>query len=153
MKTYTPKSGEITREWHVVDADGMIIGRMATEVARLLRGKHKPIFTPHMDCGDHVIIVNADKVKLTGKKRANKTYYWHTGFPGGIKQRTAEQLLSGRFPTRVVEKAVQRMMPKESPLARKQLTKLHIYAGSDHPHEAQKPQVLDFAARNPKNKR
>ncbi len=153
MKTFSAKPADIEHKWWVVDAEDVILGRLSAAVATVLRGKHKPIFTPHMDCGDHVIIVNADKVKLTGKKRANKTYYWHTGFPGGIKQRTAEQLLSGRFPTRVVEKAVQRMMPKESPLARKQLTKLHIYAGSDHPHEAQKPQVLDFAARNPKNKR
>lgn len=153
MKTYSAKPADIERKWWVIDAEEVVLGRLSSSVAMILRGKHKPTFTPHMDCGDHVVIVNADKVKLTGKKRANKTYYWHTGYPGGIKQRTAAQILDGKFPTRVVEKAIQRMMPKESPLARQQLTKLHVYAGSEHPHEAQKPQVLDFAARNPKNKR
>lgn len=153
MKTYSAKPADIERKWWVIDAEEVVLGRLSSSVAMILRGKHKPTFTPHMDCGDHVVIVNADKVKLTGKKRANKTYYWHTGYPGGIKQRTAAQILDGKFPTRVVEKAVQRMLPKESPLARQQLTKLHVYAGSEHPHEAQKPQVLDFAARNPKNKR
>lgn len=153
MKTYSAKPADIERKWWVIDAEEVVLGRLSSSVAMILRGKHKPTFTPHMDCGDHVVIVNADKVKLTGKKRANKTYYWHTGYPGGIKQRTAAQILDGKFPTRIVEKAIQRMLPKESPLARQQLTKLHVYAGSEHPHEAQKPQVLDFAARNPKNKR
>ncbi len=153
MKTYTAKLPDIEHKWWVVDAQDVVLGRMAGEVAKILRGKHKPMFTPHMDCGDHVVIVNADKVKLTGRKREQKTYYWHTGFPGGIKNRTAKQVLEGRFPERVVKKAIERMLPKESPLARKQFKKLHVYAGAEHPHEAQKPVVLDFAARNPKNKR
>ncbi|MCH2546471.1 MAG: 50S ribosomal protein L13 [Alphaproteobacteria bacterium] len=153
MKTYSAKPADIENNWWVIDAEDVILGRLSSEVAKMLRGKHKPMFTPHMDCGDHVIIVNADKVKLTGKKRTNKTYYWHTGYPGGLKERTADKILDGRFPERVMQKAIERMMPKESPLARQQLRKLHVYAGNEHPHEAQKPQVLDYAARNPKNKR
>lgn len=153
MKTYSAKPADIQNNWLLIDAEDVVLGRLSSDVAEMLRGKHKPTYTPHMDCGDHIIIINADKVKLTGKKRQEKKYYWHTGHPGGIKERTAEQILDGRFPERVLEKAVERMMPKESPLARKQMKKLHIYAGSQHPHEAQKPQVLDYAARNPKNKR
>lgn len=153
MKTYSAKPADIENNWWVIDAEDVILGRLSSDVAKILRGKHKPTYTPHMDCGDHVIILNAEKVKLTGKKRENKKYYWHTGHPGGIKERTAEKILDGRFPERVLEKAVERMMPKESPLARKQMKKLHIYAGAAHPHEAQKPQELDYAARNPKNKR
>lgn len=153
MKTYSAKPADIENKWWVIDAEDVILGRLSSDVAKILRGKHKATYTPHMDCGDHVIILNAEKVKLTGKKRANKKYYWHTGHPGGIKERTAEKILDGRFPERVLEKAVERMMPKESPLARKQMKKLHIYAGAAHPHEAQKPEVLDYAARNPKNKR
>lgn len=153
MKTYSAKPADIKRDWHVIDADGVVLGRLASHVAKLLRGKHKPIFTPHMDCGDHVVIINADKVKLTGKKRTAKTYYRHTGYPGGIKETTAEKMLNGRFPERMLKKAIERMLPKESPLARAQLRKLKIYAGAEHPHEAQKPQVLDFASQNPKNKR
>lgn len=153
MKTYSAKPADIENKWWVIDAEDVILGRLSSDVAKILRGKHKPTYTPHMDCGDHVIILNAEKVKLTGKKRENKKYYWHTGHPGGIKERTAEKILDGRFPERVLEKAVERMMPKESPLARKQMKKLHIYAGNAHPHEAQKPDVLDYAARNPKNKR
>lgn len=153
MKTYSAKPADIENKWWVIDAEDVILGRLSSDVAKILRGKHKPTYTPHMDCGDHVIILNAEKVKLTGKKRENKKYYWHTGHAGGIKERTAEKILDGRFPERVLEKAVERMMPKESPLARKQMKKLHIYAGAAHPHEAQKPDVLDYAARNPKNKR
>lgn len=153
MKTYSAKAAEIKHKWWVIDAEGVILGRMASTVANILRGKHVPTFTPHADCGDHVVIINADKVKLTGKKRTDKVYYRHTGHPGGIKTRTAEQILDGKFPERVILKAIERMMPKESPLARQQITKLHVYAGASHPHEAQQPQVLDFAARNPKNKR
>ena len=150
--TVSAKPAEVTRDWWVIDAEDVVLGRMASHVAKLLRGKHKPSFTPHVDCGDHVVIINADKVKLTGKKRENKTYFWHTGFPGGIKSRTAEAILSGEHQDRVVYKAIERMIPK-GPLGRQQLTKLRVYAGAEHPHEAQQPQVLDFAAMNPKNKR
>ena len=142
MKTYSAKPADVERKWLLVDA----------EDAKILRGKHKPIYTPHIDCGDHVIVVNADKVKLTGRKRTDKVYYRHTGYPGGIKSQTAEEILDGRFPERVVEKAVERMIPK-GPLGRAQIRKLKVYAGSDHPHEAQQPEVLDVAAMNPKNKR
>jgi large subunit ribosomal protein L13 len=153
MKTYSAKPADIENKWWVIDAEDVILGRLSSDVAKILRGKHKPTYTPHMDCGDHVVILNAEKVKLTGKKRTNKTYYWHTGYAGGIKERTADKILDGRFPERVMQKAVERMMPKDSPLARQQMKKLHVYAGDQHPHEAQKPQVLDYAARNPKNKR
>lgn len=153
MKTYSAKPADIENKWWVIDARDVVLGRVASTVANILRGKHKPTYTPHMDCGDHVVIINAEKVKLTGKKRADKKYYWHTGYPGGIKERTAAQLLDGRFPDRVLKKAVERMLPKDSPLARQQFRKLHVYAGGEHPHTAQQPQVLDFAARNPKNKR
>ncbi len=153
MQTYSAKPSEVEKKWLVIDAEGVILGRLASAVAKILRGKHKTIFTPHIDTGDHVVIINADKVKLTGKKMRNKIYYRHTGHPGGIKTATPEFILSGQFPGRVIEKAVERMMPKESPLARDQLTKLRVYAGAEHPHEAQKPVVYDFAAMNPKNKR
>lgn len=152
MKTYSAKPADVERKWLLVDAEDVVLGRLATVVANHLRGKHKPIYTPHIDCGDHVIVVNADKVKLTGRKRTDKVYYRHTGYPGGIKSQTAEEILDGRFPERVVEKAVERMIPK-GPLGRAQIRKLKVYAGSDHPHEAQKPEVLDVAAMNPKNKR
>jgi large subunit ribosomal protein L13 len=150
--TVSAKPADVTRDWWVIDAQDVVLGRMASHVAKLLRGKHKPSFTPHIDCGDHVVIINADKVKLTGKKRGDKTYYWHTGFPGGIKSRTAEAVLTGAHPERVVYKAIERMIPK-GPLGRQQLTKLRVYGGAEHPHEAQQPQVLDFASMNPKNKR
>lgn len=153
MKTYSAKPADIENKWWVIDAEDIILGRLSSDVAKILRGKHKPTYTPHMDCGDNVIIVNADKVKLTGKKRTQKTYYWHTGHPGGLKERTADKILDGRFPERVALKAIERMMPKDSPLARKQMKRLYVYAGDAHPHEAQQPQVLDYAARNPKNKR
>jgi large subunit ribosomal protein L13 len=153
MKTYSAKPADIENKWWVIDAEDVVLGRLSSDVAKMLRGKHKPTYTPHMECGDNIIIVNAEKVKLTGKKRTQKTYYWHTGYPGGLKERTADKILDGRFPERVLQKAVERMMPKESPLARKQLKNLYVYAGSEHPHEAQKPEVLDYAARNPKNKR
>ena len=152
MKTYSAKPADVERKWLLVDAEDVVLGRLATVVANHLRGKHKPIYTPHIDCGDHVIVVNADKVKLTGCKRTDKVYYRHTGYPGGIKSQTAEEILNGRFPERVVEKAVERMIPK-GPLGRAQIRKLKVYAGSDHPHEAQQPEVLDVAAMNPKNKR
>jgi len=152
MKTYTARPAEIEKKWILIDAEGIVLGRLASIVASRLRGKHKPTFTPHMDMGDNVIIVNADKIQLTGNKRADKTYYWHTGHPGGIKQRTAGQLLEGRFPERVVMKAVQRMLPG-GPLSRQQLTHLRVYAGAEHPHEAQQPEVLDLKPMNPKNTR
>jgi large subunit ribosomal protein L13 len=145
MQTYSAKPAEVEKKWLVIDADGVVLGRLASTVAKLLRGKHKTIFTPHID--------NADKVKLTGRKLQNKVYHRHTGFPGGIKTATPEFLLSGKFPERVIEKAVERMMPKESPLARQQLGKLRVYAGTEHPHTAQKAEVYDFASMNPKNKR
>ena len=152
MTTYSPKASEITRSWYVIDAEGLVLGRMATEAARVLRGKHKPTFAPHLDTGDHVIVINADKVVLTGRKRDQKVYYHHTGFPGGIKERSAKFLLEGRYPERVLEKAVQRMLPR-GPLGRKQLGNLRVYKGAEHPHEAQSPQTLDIAALNAKNSR
>lgn len=152
MKTYNVKPSEIEKKWVVIDADGVVLGRLASIIAMRLRGKHLPTFTPHMDMGDNVIIINAEKVQLTGNKRADKRYYWHTGFPGGIKHRTAGQLLEGRFPERVIEKAVERMLPG-GPLSRKQLSNLRVYAGEEHPHAAQDPEVIDVAGMNPKNTR
>jgi len=152
MRTYSAKPSEIEKKWWIVDAEGVVLGRLASIVANYLRGKHKPTFTPHMDCGDNIIIINAQKVKLTGNKRAAKTYYWHTGHPGGIKSRTAEKILDGAHPERVVHKAVQRMITR-GPLGRKQMSNLRVYGGAEHPHEAQQPEVLDIAAMNPKNKR
>ena len=152
MKTYSMKPSEVQKRWYVVDAEGLVLGRMAAIIANTLRGKNKPAFTPHVDCGDHVIVINADKVALTGKKRSDKVYYRHTGYPGGIKSRTAGQILEGKTPQDVVLLAVQRMLPKNK-LARQQLGNLKVYAGTEHPHEAQKPEPLDIAAMNPKNKR
>ncbi|MEE8370713.1 MAG: 50S ribosomal protein L13 [Sphingomonadales bacterium] len=152
MKTYSAKPDEIEKKWLLIDAEGVVLGRLAARVATILRGKHKPSYTPHMDCGDNVIIINAEKIKLTGKKLSDKIYYRHTGYPGGIKSRTAGQILEGKFPERVVSKAVQRMIPK-GPLGREQLRNLRVYAGAEHPHEAQSPEVYDFASENPKNKR
>jgi len=152
MKTYSAKPSDVTRKWYVIDAEGVVLGRLASRIAMILRGKHKPMYTPHIDTGDHVIVVNAEKVRLTGKKLSDKTFYWHTGYPGGIKGRTMGQLLGGRYPERVIEKAVERMVPR-GPLGRLQLKKLRVYAGDAHPHEAQQPEVYDFAAENPKNKR
>lgn len=152
MKTYSQKPAEVVKKWIIVDAENLVLGRLASIVANRLRGKHKPTFTPHVDDGDNVIVINADKVRLTGKKYQEKTYYWHTGYPGGIKQRTARAILEGKFPERVVHKAVQRMMPG-GPLSNRQLKNLRVYSGSEHPHEAQQPEVLDVGAMNPKNKR
>ena len=153
MKTYSAKPGEVDKKWVVIDAEGLVVGRLASIIATRLRGKHKPAFTPHVDCGDHVVVVNADKVVFTGNKMTDKKFYWHTGYPGGIKERSMEAILTGKFPTRVVTKAVERMMPKDSPLARSQMTHLRVYAGAEHPHDAQNPEVLDVASMNPKNKR
>jgi len=152
MKTFSMKPADVEKKWLLVDADGVVLGRMAAQIAKILRGKHRPEFTPHVDCGDNVIVINAEKVHLTGNKREDKIYYRHTGYPGGIKSRTAGQILDGNQPEKVVTKAVQRMLPKNI-LGRKQLTNLRVYAGSEHPHEAQNPEVLDIAAMNPKNKR
>jgi large subunit ribosomal protein L13 len=149
MKTFSAKPNDIEKNWIIVDAEGLVLGRLASIVAIRLRGKHKASFTPHMDMGDNVIIINAKKIQLTGKKRTDKTYYWHTGHPGGIKSRTAEQLLEGKFPERVVTKAVERMLPG-GVLSRQQMTNLRVYAGSEHPHDAQNPLVLDVKAMNPK---
>lgn len=152
MRTYSAKAVDIDRKWFVVDAEGVVLGRLATIIANRLRGKHKPIFTSHVDTGDHVIVVNADKVVLTGRKREDKVFYWHTGHPGGIKGRSIGAILDGKHPQRVVEKAVERMVPR-NPLGRQMLRKLKVYAGAEHPHEAQQPIVLDVAAMNSKNKR
>jgi large subunit ribosomal protein L13 len=152
MKTYNAKAGEIEKKWVLIDAEGLVVGRLASLVAMRLRGKHRPGFTPHVDDGDNVIIVNAAKAVLTGRKREKKVYYWHTGYIGGIKERTARQILEGKFPERVVEKAIERMMP-DGPLGRRQLKNLRVYGGTEHPHEAQKPEKIDIAALNRKNMR
>ena len=152
MKTFSAKPAEIEKKWILIDAKGLVVGRLASIIAMRLRGKHLPIFTPHVDCGDNVIVINADKVVLTGRKRDQKVYYHHTGYPGGIKERTAKFILEGRFPERVVEKAVERMLPR-GPLGRQQLGNLRVYGGADHPHVAQSPAVLDVGAMNRKNVR
>ncbi len=152
MRTYSAKPTDVTHKWWLIDAEDLVLGRLASRVASMLRGKHKPQFTPNIDCGDHIVVVNAEKVRLTGRKRSDKIYYWHTGYPGGIKSRTPADYLDGKHPERVITKAVQRMIPK-GPLGREQLRKLRVYAGAEHPHEAQAPEVLDIAAMNPKNKR
>ena len=151
--TASLRPSQIEKKWIVVDAEDAVVGRLATFIAMRLRGKHRADYTPHMDCGDHVVVINADKVKFTGRKLERKIYYWHTGHPGGVKSRTAGKILGGRFPERILEKAVERMLPKESPLARAQMTHLRIYNSADHPHEAQTPEVIDFKGANPKNVR
>ena len=152
MKTYTAKPAYIQKKWILIDAEGVVLGRLASLVAMRLRGKHKASFTPHMDMGDNVIIINADKVQMTGKKRTDKIYYWHTGYPGGIKQRTAGDILEGNHPERVLTKAIQRMLPG-GPLSRQQMTNLRVYAGTEHGHEAQNPEIVDVKSMNPKNSR
>jgi large subunit ribosomal protein L13 len=152
MKTYSAKTAEVEKRWIVIDAEDLVVGRLASLIAMRLRGKHKPTYTPHIDCGDNIVVVNADKVALTGHKYADKRYYWHTGFPGGIKERTARAILEGRFPERVLEAAVRRMVPR-GPLGRQQMKNLRLYKGSEHPHEAQQPETLDVAALNRKNVR
>jgi large subunit ribosomal protein L13 len=146
------KAAEVEKKWILIDASGLVVGRLASLVAMRLRGKHKASYTPHVDCGDNVIVVNADKVVLTGRKREQKVYYHHTGYPGGIKERSAKSILEGRFPERIVEKAVERMLPR-GPLARRQLGNLRVYKGKEHPHEAQQPVSLDIGALNRKNAR
>jgi large subunit ribosomal protein L13 len=152
MSTYSAKPAEVEKKWVLIDAQGLVVGRLATLVAMRLRGKHKPTFTPHVDCGDNVIIVNAEKVVLTGRKRENKVYHHHTGYIGGIKERTAKYILESKHPERVVEKAVERMLPR-GPLGRRQLGNLRVYKGPSHPHEAQQPEPLNVAAMNRKNTR
>ena len=152
MNTYATKPSDIERKWYVDDAEGVVLGRLAAQVAKILRGKHKPSFVPNLDCGDYVVVINADKVKLTGKKLTDKKYFKHTGWIGGIKETTAGKILAGRFPERVIEKAVERMISR-NPLGRQQMSKLRVYAGSENPHAAQNPEVLDIASMNEKNKR
>jgi len=152
MRTFSAKPAEIEKKWVMIDANGLVVGRLASIVALRLRGKHLPTFTPHVDCGDNVIIINAAKIVLTGRKRERKVYRHHTGYIGGIKERTAKSILDGKFPERIVEKAIERMLPR-GPLGRVQLGNLRVYPGSDHPHAAQNPQVLDIAAMNRKNTR
>ena len=151
-QSFAMRHQDVKKTWVVVDADGVILGRLASTIAMILRGKHRATFTPSVDCGDNVIVINAEKVKMTGNKATDKKFYYHTGFPGGIKERTRAQILAGAHPERVVEKAVERMLPR-GPLGRRQMTNLKVYKGATHPHEAQNPTILDFAARNPKNKR
>jgi len=150
MTTYSAKAKDIVKDWVLIDAEGLIVGRAAAIIANRLRGKHKPTFTPHMDCGDNIIVINAEKVVLTGRKRQQKTYYWHTGFPGGIKERKAGKILEGKFPERILEQAVKRMLPG-GPLKRQQMTHLLMYKGTEHPHQAQSPVKLDIKSMNPKN--
>ncbi len=149
--TKSVKPHEVEKKWHLIDAENLVVGRAAVIIANLLRGKHKTSFTPHVDCGDNVIVINADKVQFTGNKRTDKVYYKHTGYPGGLKEVTADKILDGRFPERVLEKAVERMIPR-GPLGRQQMRNLRIFAGSEHPHAAQNPEVLDVAAMSRKNK-
>ena len=152
MKTYSAKPAEVVKKWVIVDADGLVLGRLASIIANRLRGKHKPTFTPHIDCGDNVIVINAAKVQLTGNKMTDRKFYWHTGHPGGVKERTMGQIIGGRFPERAIIKAVERMVPR-GPLGRQQMSHLKVYGGASHPHEAQQPEPLDVAAMNRKNKR
>lgn len=140
------------RKWYLIDAQDLILGRLASQIAMMLRGKDKSDFTPHIDSGNHVIVINADKVKVTGKKLDQDMFYWHTNYPGGIKQRSKGEILTGRFPERLLIKSVERMMPKDSPLARKQMKHLHVYAGGEHKQQAQTPIVVDISKKNRKNK-
>ena len=149
--TVSARPADVEKKWLLIDAEGLVVGRLASLIANRLRGKHKPIYTPHIDCGDNVIVINADKVRFTGNKLKDKTYYRHTGYPGGIKGVTADKVLGGRFPERVLEKAVERMVPR-GPLGRAQMRNLRIYAGTGHPHTAQNPEVVDVASMNRKNK-
>jgi large subunit ribosomal protein L13 len=151
--TVSLKPADVEKKWILIDAQDAVVGRLASFIAMRLRGKHRPDYTPHVDCGDYVVVINADKVKFTGRKLDKKIYYWHTGYAGGIKERTAGKILGGRFPERILEKAVERMLPKESPLARRQMTHLRLYNSAEHPHEAQNPETIVFTALNSKNLR
>jgi large subunit ribosomal protein L13 len=152
MKSYSAKPADVDKKWVMIDASGLVVGRLAAIIALRLRGKHKPTFTPHVDCGDNVIVINAEKVVFTGRKLQQKIYYHHTGYPGGIKERSARSIMDGRFPERIVEKAVERMLPR-GPLGRRQLGNLRVYRGNEHPHAAQTPETIDIAAMNRKNAR
>ena len=152
MKTYTAKAEEVVHGWYVVDAQNKVLGRLASQIAMRLRGKHKPSYTPHMDCGDNIVVINAEKVQLTGNKRKDDIFYWYTGYPGGIKGRSKGDILDGKHPERVIEKAVERMVPR-GPLGRRVMRNLRVYAGPEHKHEAQQPVRLDVAALNRKNAR
>ena len=152
MKTYSAKPSDVARKWYLIDAEGLVLGRLASIISMRLRGKHKPMYTPHIDCGDNIIVVNAEKVRLTGNKAQGENFYWHTGHPGGIKGRSLGQIRGGRHPERLIVKAVERMITR-GPLGRDQMRKLHVYGGPQHPHAGQTPEVLDVAAMNPKNKR
>ena len=149
--TVSLKPADVEKKWIVIDAENAVVGRLATFIAMRLRGKHRPDYTPHVDCGDHVIVVNAQKVKVTGNKAEQSVFYWHTGYAGGIKAVTADKVLDGRFPERVIEKAIERMIPR-GPLGRDQMRNLHLYAGTEHPHAGQSPETLDVAGMNRKNK-
>lgn len=151
MKTHLVKPAEVENKWILIDAEGVVVGRLASYIAKRLRGKHRADYTPHVDCGDHVIVINAEKAVFTGNKLTDKVYYRHTGHPGGIKSTTAEKILTGRFPERAIMKAVERMMPRESSLSRKQFSKLRVYGGTEHPHEAQQPETVDYKSMNAKN--
>ena len=152
MKTYSAKPSEVVKKWWIIDATDLILGRLASNIATILRGKHKPTYTPNIDCGDNVIVINAEKIHLTGNKRLDKVYNRHTGYPGGIKQTTRNEILNKAHPHRVVEKAVERMISR-NPLGTAQMRKLYVYAGSEHPHAGQNPVVLDVASKNRKNKK
>jgi large subunit ribosomal protein L13 len=152
MKTISIKPSEVEKKWVLIDADGLVLGRLASIIALRLRGKHKPGYTPHVDCGDNIVVINAEKVRLTGKKLTDKVFYWHTGYPGGVKSRLAGPTLEGKHPERVILKAVERMIPR-GPLGRVQMSNLRVYAGTEHPHGAQNPEPLDVGAMNAKNKR
>jgi large subunit ribosomal protein L13 len=152
MKTYSAKASELDKKWLLIDAEGLVLGRLAAIIADRLRGKHKPTYTPHMDCGDHIVVINAEKVALTGNKKRDSVLRWYTGFPGGLKERSKGSVLEGKHPERVILKAVERMVPR-GPLGRQIMSHLRVYPGSAHPHEAQQPQPLDVAAMNRKNKR
>jgi len=151
MNTTLLKPAEVEPNWIIIDAEGAVVGRLASYIAKRLRGKHRPDYTPHVDCGDYVVVINAEKVAFSGNKRSDKVYYRHTGHPGGIKSATAAAILDGRFPERALSLAVKRMLPKERPLARQQFSKLRVYAGPEHPHTAQQPETIDFKSMNEKN--
>jgi large subunit ribosomal protein L13 len=152
MRTYVAKAGEVEKKWILIDADGLVVGRLAALIATRLKGKHKAIYTPHVDCGDNIVVINAEKVVFTGDKHTDKIYYRHTGHPGGIKETTPQRILEGKFPERVVRKAVERML-KRGPLQRKLMRNLKVYKGAEHPHAAQSPESLDVAKLNRKNAR
>jgi large subunit ribosomal protein L13 len=150
MKTFNLKPADVQKKWVLIDADGLVLGRLATIIATRLRGKHLPTYTPHVDCGENIIVINAEKVRVTGNKLRDKVFYWHTGYPGGIKEASLGQRLGGQYPERVIEKAVERMISR-GPLQRQQMKNLRIFKGADHPHEAQQPTKLDIAGMNRKN--